>query len=272
MPSSLAVKFLPMDDLSVYVITTKKNWLRRIAISLTWGHRLNPTFYSDHSSRNVIKVSNSNEYSSGVEKQMNILRLLNSSHRVNSPGVGESWFLFIDDDTFLNWREVKSVLGNLNPNSIYSELHDYEIQEKNGNNRILSTRKNYPKLNHGMHGGAGIFISKRALDVLSFIEINLEGVENGDVAFSILAHENNISLCGLEGLNWNNPKFYGHTINQMKEQISYHYVMPAMMVSIFLRLHKVGHQAASMLSRFSCFVRNRLHKWKSFGRIKGKYM
>ena len=248
------------DELNVYVITTKKNWLRRIAINLTWGHRLKPTFYSDHSRRNVIKVSNSNEYSSGVEKQMNILHLLKTSHRINSPDKGESWFLFVDDDTFLNWRKVNSVLGNLNPNSIYSELHDYDVQEKNGNHRILSTRRNYPKLIHGMHGGAGILISKRTLDALNFIEINLEGVENGDVAFSILAHKNDISLCGLKGLNWNNPKFYGHTIEQMEEQISYHYVMPAMMVSIFLRLHKVGYQAASILSRLSRFVRNRLHK------------
>ena len=46
------------DELHVYVITTKKNWLRRFAINLTWGFRLKPTFYSDHSGRNVIKVSN----------------------------------------------------------------------------------------------------------------------------------------------------------------------------------------------------------------------
>jgi len=248
------------DELNVYVITTKGNWLRRIAINLTWGHRLKPIFYSDHSRRNVIKVSNSNDYSSGVEKQMNMLHLLKTSHRVDSPDMGEFWYLFVDDDTFLNWRKIKGALGNLNPDFIYSELHDYEIQKENGNSRILSTRRNYPKLTHGMHGGAGILISKQALDALNFIEIDLEGVENGDVAFSILAHENNISLCELKGLNWNNPKFYGHTNDQIDEQISYHYVMPAMMVSLFLKSIKVRHQAASMLSRLSRFVRNRLHK------------
>jgi len=254
------VKFLLNHELNVYVITTKKNWLRRIAINLTWGHRLKPTFYSDHSRRNVIKVSKSQEYSSGVEKQMNMLYFLKTSHLVESHSSGETWFLFVDDDTFLNWRKVKSVLVNLNPDFIYSELHDYEVQKKNGNYRIFSTRKNYPKLTHGMHGGAGIFISKRVLDALNFIEFNIEGVENGDVAFSILAHQNNISLCELKGLNWNNPKFYGHTNIEMDEQISYHYVMPAMMVSLYLKSIKVRLHAASMLSRLSRFVINRLHK------------
>ena len=113
-------------------------------------------------------------------------------------------------------------------------------------------------------------ISKRTLDELNFIEINLEGVENGDVAFSILAHENRIRLCELKGLNWNNPKFYGHTNAQIQEQISYHYVTPAMMFSIFLRSMKLRLHAQSILLRFNRFVRNRLHKSKNFGRIKGK--
>lgn len=253
-------RFLVKSELNVYVITTRKNWLRRLAISLTWGRLLKPTFYSDHSRRNVIKVSSSDEYSSGVEKQMNMLHLLKTTHQVDCPKLGETWFLFVDDDTFLNWRKVKSVLVNLNPDFIYSELHDYEVQKKNGNYRIFSTRRNYPELTHGMHGGAGIFISKRVLDALNFIEIDLEGVENGDVAFSILAYQNNISLCELKGLNWNNPKFYGHTNIEMDEQISYHYVMPAMMVSVFLKTIKVSLHAAPMLSRLSRFVRKRLHK------------
>ena len=182
----------------------------------------------------------------------------------------ESWFLFVDDDTFLNWRKIKGALRDLDPNFIYSELHDYKIQEKNRNSRIFSTRRNYPKLTHGTHGGAGILISKRTLDELNFIEINLEGVENGDVAFSILAHENRIRLCELKGLNWNNPKFYGHTNAQIQEQISYHYVTPAMRFSIFLRSMKLRLHAQSILLRFNRFVRNRLHKSKNFGRIKGK--
>lgn len=248
------------NELKVYVITTRKNWLRRFAINLTWGRLLKPTFYSDHSRRNIIKVSSSDEYSSGVEKQMNMLQLLKTRDQVDSPKIGESWFLFVDDDTFLNWRNVKCVLEHLHPDSIYSELHDYEVQKINGNSRILSTRRNYPKLTHGMHGGAGIFISKRVLDALDFVEIKLQGVENGDVAFSILAHQNNINMSELKGLNWNNPKFYGHTDNQIDEQISYHYVLPAMMVSIFLKSIRTRYYAASMLSSLSRFVRNRLHK------------
>jgi hypothetical protein len=242
------------------VITTKRNTLRRIAIRLTWGYRLKPVFYSDHSGRNTIKVSNSDTYTSGVEKQINILRHLKDSFEEDSSNTEQTWFLFVDDDTFINWRKARSIIEKLNPAFLYSELHDYRIQEKNGNHRILSTRLNYPSLTHGMHGGAGIFLSKKALHDLVSFEIHLDGVENGDVAFSILALENNVELRYLRGLNWNKPSFYGHTNNQILEQISYHYVMPAQMLVIFLKSQKVVTYAASILSRLRRFARLRLIK------------
>ena len=100
--------------------------------------------------------------------------------------------------------------------------------------------------------------------------ISSDGVENCNFAFAILAHQNDISLSELKELNGNNRRFYCNTRIRVNEQISFHYVSPSIMVSVFLKSISLKHHAASMLSRLSRFVRNRLHKWKNFGRSKGK--
>ena len=211
---------------SVWVlpITTLKFAERRAAIEGTWGSILPHTYYSDHQDSLTIKVSEDNTYKSVVEKTINIIRILQIQDSEISKRIMRSkWLMFVDDDTFINPKNIKAVLKNLDESATYGELHDYRIQDENGNPGVLEILEKYPTLTHGFHGGAGILITPENLKRINLNLWTAPKIFHGDVAFTLLLWLSGIEMKTLLGLNWNSPSYYGDGFNP-NGHITFHYM------------------------------------------------
>jgi hypothetical protein len=208
-------------------ISTYKHSERRNAIQETWGKSLPVTFYSDHSDEYSIRASEFDDYASAVDKTLNIISILQTQKNSIIKNIMSSkWLFFVDDDTFVNSKKLCNVIQELDRTKIYGELHDYRIQEENGNLNLRDIRQSIPSLEWGLHGGAGILITPRTLKKIRLAKWKNYKVQNGDVAFSVLAFFSGISMVTLKGLNWNNPEYYKKfgVMKRVDEEITFHYV------------------------------------------------
>lgn len=224
------------DLVWVLPISTKKFEDRRNSIKNTWGKRLPVTFYSDHQENNCIEVSKRDDYSSAVEKTLNVVRILQSQKEKKVQRIMKSrWIFFVDDDTWINPDNLKKKLKTLDKQNVYGELHDYTIQAANGNYAVDQVLSLIPNLNWGLHGGAGFLIAPENLMKLNVEKYPNIEIQNGDVAFSILTHLAGLQMVNLDGLNWNNREFYGGA-KVIHNEITFHYVKPLVMENYWKEL------------------------------------
>ena len=210
-------------------ITTLKFSERRSVIEQTWGSKLAHTYYSDHQDALSIKVSDDDTYKSAVEKTLNIIRTLQlQATPIAKEIMNAKWLMFVDDDTFINPRNLMTSIKNLDDSIVYGELHDYTIQEENGNLGVLDILEKYPALTQGFHGGAGILITPKTLKRINMDLWPSPNIKHGDVGFTLLLHLSRIKMKSLRGLNWNAPAYYGDGFDP-NDHITFHYMNAELM-------------------------------------------
>jgi hypothetical protein len=187
------------------VIHTKKQEDRYETILNTWGRDVDFLFYSDHEDlkKNIIKVSDNNTYSSGQEKQINIINNLPEDK------LNYDWYVFVDNDSFINTFKIKDFIKTLNTNNVYGELCNCWPVNKN--------------LYYAL-GGAGIFISNENLKKIKG-HLTHNPVIWGDVSLGINLDRLGIKMVNSELLHSQLPKHYEIKDNEVKNHISFHYVL-----------------------------------------------
>jgi len=172
----------------------------------TWGKNVDCLFYSDHEDleKNIIKVSNRNDYHSNEEKHVNAI------HYVSENIKNYEWFFFCDDDTFVNTKKLENLLDTFEIDSIHGSL----LNEGHWpGDRTLDF----------CSGGAGYLIHHKLLET---IHSNLRILNTGcsDVTLGICLR--NLGIKSMDHLYFRSqpPSFFNVPINETKNYITFHYI------------------------------------------------
>jgi hypothetical protein len=185
------------------VIHTEKQKDRYENIMSTWGKDVEVIFYSDESSKeNIIKVSDKSDYSSGEEKQINII------NNFPKEKLNYDWYVFVDNDTFVNTKKVSEIIDNFDPNHIHGQ--------------VANTYHSDPNLFYCL-GGAGIFISNTIMtQIIGKLVHN--NVIWGDVSLGLNLRKLGIKLQNNLLCHSQRPEHYGIQESEVKNHITFHYI------------------------------------------------
>lgn len=169
----------------------------------TWGHDQNVLFYGDYDDANVIKVSDKTDYSSGEDKQINIINEFPLDRLVYD------WYIFCDDDSFINTSMLPSFLSKLDP---------WVVHGMTGNGYDPDKTLFY------CYGGAGIFMSRNMLHSMRGT-LTHNDVIWGDVSLGMNMRRLGISTCNHEDIcHTQPPSTYKLKRDQVKDHVSFHYI------------------------------------------------
>jgi hypothetical protein len=141
------------------------------AIKNTWGKYYDTIFYADFNSRDIIKCTNDPSKQGNEEKKVNRLKQLKQNNIYD-------WYLFVDDDTFVNTKNLKPFINQLDKNYFYGVR--------------WTDKRNYPSLIYPQ-GGCGYFISKENIDNIKPESLYIRGSSYSDVTMGQILKQNNIS-------------------------------------------------------------------------------
>ena len=170
----------------------------------TWGKNVDYIFYSDHEDldKNIIKSSNDSSYKSNEEKFCNILNLIPQEYQ------NYDWFLFCDNDTFVNTKLLNEKLPDFDENIVYG-------QELNTFHRDRSL--------FYVSGGAGKLISNKILQLIKGNVPNRK-TSYADVTLGYALRELNIPIQDYPLFKSQPPEFYGINDNDVQNFITFHYI------------------------------------------------
>jgi len=116
------------------------------------------------------------------------------------------WFLFCDDDTFVNTELLEDFVKECDPDTVYGEIINYWP-----NDNTL----HYPT------GGGGALISRRVLNILS-TTISHRGSGYSDVALGLAIRDGQIKMQHDDRFHGQPPAFY-HILDT-KQHFTFHYI------------------------------------------------
>lgn len=171
----------------------------------TWGKDVDCLFYSDHRDvkKNIIKVSDRNDYHSNEPKHINALTYVSNNI------TGYDWFFFCDDDTFVNTKKLNEFVIDIDKESVHGSS-------------IKGSWSRDPSLDY-CSGGAGYLIH---FDLLKKIKKHVKVFNSGysDVSLGMTLRELNIKSINHDVFRSQPPEFYNYNINDFKNFISFHYI------------------------------------------------
>ena len=114
----------------------------------TWGKDVDYIFYSDYvnDDKNMIKVSNNTDYNGLEEKIINTIKIINNDY------IHYDWYLFCDDDTFVNVNLLNKEIENFDEKYVYGKIlvdawsQDYSLIFCSGGGGTLIHKNNLIKL------------------------------------------------------------------------------------------------------------------------------
>jgi hypothetical protein len=186
------------------ILHTKKYENNYKNVISTWGKDVDFLFYSDHEDKgkNIIKVSNRDDYHSNEEKFVNVVKQLPKEY------LNYDWFFFCDNDTYVNTKLLNNSITKFNIDFIYGqEIHTWT-----------------PDLSLGyFSGGAGYLVSNK---ILRHMIDNLKNYNTGfsDVTFGLYIREHNIQKLPSDLFKSQPPEYYYINLEDTKNYISFHYI------------------------------------------------
>ena len=170
----------------------------------SWGKDVDCIFYSDHENldKNIIKTSNDSSYKSNEEKFCNVVNLIPEKYQ------SYDWFLFCDNDTFVNTKLLANEVVNFDENLVYGqELNTFP----------------FDKSLFYVSGGAGKLVSNK---VLQLIKNNVQNKRTtyADVSFGYALRELGIPIQDYPKFKSQPPDFYGIKDIDIPFFITFHYI------------------------------------------------
>jgi hypothetical protein len=216
-----------------YIVITcdKYHYTRVNDVRQTWGDGENLLFLSDG---NVGDDIIGYEYlQRGYENiWMKLYEFLK-----NNSNFDDDWYLFADDDTYVNKKNIITLLNNYKPEDaicighvglLNSDATDmdgnftgFPLQTISGEKTILPIRY--------VSGGAGFILSRTSMKLICDYLTNLEYQKvprsyNSDVTFGFWMRNCGILIKDVKGFWWTNPSELNHDLNQINESFTYHYI------------------------------------------------
>jgi hypothetical protein len=194
----------------ISIISTSKYFDSRIKlIQETWLKDVENyviiTDYNDEST-NSVKVTEDSTYQSNVEKNFK------SFHHFYEKYNDFDWFMNLDDDTFLNYGNLKNLLES------YSKDDIFMLGRINHGTLPQDTSLNY------CSGGAGYIFNRKTLEILKDIDMSYNLSRFADANVGMFCRDKNIKLIDNDLFNPREPEYYGFDENQIKNKITFHYI------------------------------------------------
>jgi hypothetical protein len=216
-----------MNNVHYFLLTTEKNIKRRNIILNTWLKNKNYIFFSDTQNlkEKILKTSERDDYYSNEEKFINGLNyILKNKNKFED----FEWFMFCDDDSYVN---EKNLLLNIH-NFDKTKFIGFVLNKQNDPQNKIFIDNNFEYLS----GGAGILINKKLLfKIEQFINYNTNW---SDVSFGFFLKNNKFELENCSLFNANNFDKLGHSIEEIKKQITYHYIKEKDEIEFLYELEK----------------------------------
>jgi len=194
----------------ISIISTSKYFDSRIKlIQETWLKDVENyviiTDYNDEST-NSVKVTEDSTYESNVEKNFK------SFHHFYEKYNDFEWFMNLDDDTFLNYGNLKNLLES------YSKDDIFMLGRINHGTLPQDITLNY------CSGGAGYIFNRKTLEILKDIDMSYNLSRFADANVGMFCRDKNIKLIDNDLFNPREPEYYGFDENQIKNKITFHYI------------------------------------------------
>lgn len=170
----------------------------------TWGGDVDCIFYSDHEdlNKNIIKTSDDSTYKSNEEKFCNVVNLIPEKYQ------DYDWFLFCDNDTFVNTKLLAKEVVNFDENMVYGQ--------------ILNTYRSDTSLFY-VSGGAGKLVSNKVLQLIKN-KVTNKKTTYADVTFGYALRDLNVSIKDHPKFKSQAPEFYGINDIDIPFFITFHYI------------------------------------------------
>jgi len=207
-----------MKNVICFVLSTEKYVDRIERIERTWSKNVPTIFYSDHDviERNIIKVHDEKNYRAAEMKQY---KVLNSIKKMSDVISKYDWICFTDDDTFLNVKKLNEIIQTLDETKSYGEVLSYQNDPRNP----MFQRSDIPKDLRYPNGGSGFLISVKTINQIP--EFKSYDTGFSDVTFGLNLYFNGVYIEHCDLFHRHPPSFYNHNIDQIKKNISYHYIL-----------------------------------------------
>jgi len=195
-----------------YAITSSKKFknIRQQWLKNTWLKNLDYIFLSDINEEDNIKLSNDSDYSSAEEKVLNgYVYLWEQKNNYD-------WFIFCDDDTFLNIKKLEDYIKTCN----FSNFGYIFTKENDPSNQIWQKEGDDFKW---YSGGAGYVLNKETLKKIHNLRLDRK-TGWSDAATGHLLKKAGITFNHCDKLNWHNAYTLRHDEEKIKQSISYHYI------------------------------------------------
>jgi len=224
---------------AVILTCAKKSDEQRDALKNTWAKHVDYVFLGDPSqqSKGILSYPEvlENDYHYVWIKYLAFLKRYEFT---------KDWYFFCDDDTFVDVKKLKDVLKNYDPEEnicIFSKcVLNLDGTDKCGTPTgfLMHTIKGKDAVMPIVHpaGGAGFALSRKALNLLKkYLKGNkdLGYCYKADVAIAFWLAKIDTKFIHLDKLFGNNPEHFNHTVEDIKSNITYHYVNPKLMQELY---------------------------------------
>lgn len=217
----------------LYCIKTTEQYYNRInSVKNTWLTGIEDyIFYSEHDdpSNNIIKVCDNGSYGGLEEKGVNFFNLLKNIDVEEGKSVLEyyDWIFFVDDDTFVNTKNLQSFAETADKNKVYGEIFTYETHPDNPMYKAPGFKNSYKWYS----GGAGMLSHTSLLKkVPEFINYQ---TRHDDVSIGLSFVNNGIELVNSDNFNSQPPEFWGDSDEDIKNKITYHHINEQRMEKLY---------------------------------------
>jgi hypothetical protein len=194
----------------ISIISSQKHYDSRIKlIQKTWLNDVeNYVVISDYEDENLntIKVTEDTTYESNVEKNFKSFEVFYEKYN------DFDWYMNLDDDSFLNFKNLKLCLEN------YSLDEIFMLGRICYGSLPADTSLNY------CSGGAGYVFNRKTLEVLKDINQSYNKSRFADANIGFFCRDKGIKIIDNELFHQRAPDYYNYTDEMMKKSVSFHYI------------------------------------------------
>lgn len=231
-----------MKNIKAIVLTYPANLSTKVeTIRKTWGRHVPINFLSDYPEAE--DVFGYPYLKQGYE---NISLKICEYIKLNPSDNSTEWYLFADDDTFVNLKNIQSLLTFFDdrfPICIGTGLilrkDATDFFGKHTGFPLKSIKGENTKLPLVYLGGGAGFLMNRACytklnNYLSKTRFRrIPAAYSGDVAVGFWLRNIEVPIVDIVGFWSNTPEYYNHDKIQIAKSFSYHYISPELMVGLY---------------------------------------
>jgi hypothetical protein len=165
-------------------------------------------------------LSEDTSYVSNVEKNFESFKLFSEKYEEFD------WYINVDDDTYLNYENLKSLVSGLSTDEVYITGFINE--------------GTYPEDTslHYCSGGAGYLFNRKTLNVLKEISEDCNISRFADVNIGVFCRKNSINIIHNNLFNKDKADLNIHSLDHIKKSITFHYVFGQSFEYIYSLINK----------------------------------